>query len=179
MDLDELVAECLVAVGEHDPRLATRAVLERALADPQLAAAFDDPPVGVNVLYNAPDVTVLKVVWPPLVSLFPHDHRMWAAIGIYGGQEDNTFYRRRGHTLVASGGKELAEGEVLLLGDDAIHSVHNPARSYAGAFHVYGGDFLGVSRSQWNAETLEEQPYDHQSVQAEFERAEEQFKATS
>ena len=94
------------------------------------------------MLYNAPDLTVLDVVWPPLISLFPHNHRMWAAIGIYGGREDNTFYRRQGSAIVASGGKELTEGEVLLLGDDAIHAVHNPARAYTGAIHVYGGDFI-------------------------------------
>ena len=80
----------------------------------------------MNVLYNANDLTVLNVVWPPLVSLFPHDHRMWAAIGIYAGQEENAFYRRQGATLVSSGGKQVAAGEVLLLGDDAIHSVAQP-----------------------------------------------------
>jgi predicted metal-dependent enzyme (double-stranded beta helix superfamily) len=31
--------------------------------------------------------TVLKVVGGPRLRVFPHDHRMWAAIGIYGGQE--------------------------------------------------------------------------------------------
>ena len=28
------------------------------------------------------------------MALNPHDHRMWAVIGMYGGQEDNAFYRR-------------------------------------------------------------------------------------
>ena len=42
----------------------------------------------------------------------PHNHQMWAAIGIYGGQEDNTFYRRDPddrRSLIESGGKQLRE----------------------------------------------------------------------
>ena len=41
-------------------------------------------------------LTVLNVVWAPGMVLPPHDHRMWAAIGIYAGQEDNEFFRRDG-----------------------------------------------------------------------------------
>jgi len=103
---------------------------------------------------------------------------MWAAICIYSGREDNAFFRRRDDTIVSSGGKELLEGDVQLLGDDAIHAVHNPTRSYTGAIHVYGGDFITKPRSQWNAETFEEQPYDLEAVRQEFKMAEKRFKAT-
>ena len=65
-----------------------------------------------------------------------------------------------------------------LLGDDVIHAVHNPARSsYTGAIHIYGGDFVGTPRSQWNADTLLEQPYDLDAVHQEFDRAEGAFQA--
>ena len=40
------------------------------------------------------ELTVLHVVWAPRMTIYPHDHRMWAAIGIYAGQEDNSFFRR-------------------------------------------------------------------------------------
>ena len=121
-----------------------------------------------------PSLTVLNVLWPPLFSLLPHDHRMWAAIGIYGGSEDNTFYRRQGSAIVRSGEKELSVGDVLLLGDDTIHAVHNPRRAYTGAVHVYGGDFINTPRSQWDAKTLEEEPYDLEAIRREFDRAEKQ-----
>ncbi len=29
-----------------------------------------------------------------------------------------------------------------------------------GAIHVYGGDFFSTQHSKWDAETLNEQPYD-------------------
>jgi hypothetical protein len=81
------------------------------------------------------------------MTLYTHNHRMWAAIGTYGGQEDNTFYRRRNGRLLSSGGKELHDQDVVLLGDDTIHAVHNPLRRYTGAIHVYGGDFVNTPRS--------------------------------
>lgn len=37
----------------------------------------------------------------------PHDHRMWAVMGIYGGGEHNTFYRRAKQGLEQHGTKEL------------------------------------------------------------------------
>jgi len=175
--VDELVAGCVDAIAEPDPRRAVREVLDRALAGGKLADSLGNPAAGLNVLYNAPDLTVVNVVWPPLFSLFPHNHRMWAAICVYGGREDNAFYRRRGGTIIRSGGKELLEGDVQLLGDDVIHAVNNPARSYTGAIHVYGGDFIATPRSQWDAGTLEEQPYDLQAVGREFDLAEKRFNA--
>lgn len=176
VDLDELVQQCVSAVADPDPRLAVRDVLHRAVSRPGLPAeALGEPTPGLDILHRADELTVIKVVWPPHMSLFPHDHRMWAAIGIYGGQEDNSFYRRHDGTLAPSGGKELREGDVLLLGDDAIHAVRNPARRYTGAIHVYGGDFVARPRSQWDPGTLREEPYDMNTVLREFARADEEF----
>jgi predicted metal-dependent enzyme (double-stranded beta helix superfamily) len=177
---DDLVAACIEAVSEGDPRGAVRDVLERYVTDRTATGdRSDSATAGLHILHRSQDLTVLNVIWPPRMMLFPHDHRMWAAIGIYGGREDNAFYRRDGGSLVASGGRELAEGAVLLLGDVAIHSVHNPApSSYTGAIHVYGGDFVGTPRSQWDPDTLTEQRYDLDAVQREFTRAERAFRSS-
>ena len=170
--LAELVAGCVEAMHESDPRGAVREVLDRAITDGSLSGGVESA-AGLNILYRSSDLTVLNVIWPPKMFLMPHDHRMWAAIGIYGGREDNTFYRRDGDALVTSGGKELTDGAVLLLGHEVIHAVHNPSHStYTGAIHVYGGDFVGTPRSQWDPATLEEQPYDLVAVQRQFDEAE-------
>jgi predicted metal-dependent enzyme (double-stranded beta helix superfamily) len=171
-DVEGFVENLVKANSESDPRLAVRDVLDEALAQPEFGQAFGEPAAGLNVLYNTAEFTVLNVVWPPLMTLQPHDHRMWAAIGIYGGREDNVFYRRNGPTIEESGGKILTERDVLLLGHDTVHSVHNPSRSHAGAIHVYGGDFIRAPRSQWPPETLTEEPYDLDAVRREFARAE-------
>jgi predicted metal-dependent enzyme (double-stranded beta helix superfamily) len=93
------------------------------------------------------------------MTLLPHNHQMWAVIGIYTGREDNIFWRRvDGSSKVeAAGAKALAERDAVPLGQEVIHSVNNPIPRLTGAIHVYGGDFFGVARSEWDAETLLEQ----------------------
>ncbi len=173
-DVDQLIADCREAAAESSPRRAVREVLLRAVGDAdEVAAALSPTEGGLNIMYRSADLTILDVVWAPGMRLFPHDHRMWAAIGIYAGQEDNTFYRRSGdgdmhHLLTESGGKELCTGDVLLLGDDAIHAVANPLGRLTAAIHVYGGDFVDQPRSQWGPGPLEERPYDMQEVQRQF-----------
>jgi predicted metal-dependent enzyme (double-stranded beta helix superfamily) len=167
-DHDVLLARCTALVAETEPRLAASALLEELLADGALGYAHGSPEPGIHVLHNAPDLTVLDVVWAPGSAILPHDHRMWAAIAIYDGREDNAFFRRDGIHAVPSGGKELATGDVLLLGDQVVHGVSNPGSDYTGAIHVYGGDLIGTPRSQWDPETLEEAPYDFDAVNRNF-----------
>jgi len=177
-DLDTFVGDCAAALGESDSRRAIREVLARAMAEPSsVAGSLDHARAGLHVVYRSPELTVLNVVWAPLMSLPPHDHRMWAAIGVYAGQEDNSFYRRQTEGLAVSGGKELRTGDVVLLGDDTIHAVSNPNRQHTGAIHVYGGDFVDTPRSQWDPETLEEQPYDLEGILKRFAVANSQAEA--
>jgi predicted metal-dependent enzyme (double-stranded beta helix superfamily) len=171
-DRDELLAACQAAVAEPEPRRAITEVLRETLSRPhEVADAFHAREGGIEVLHNAPDLTVLHVVWAPHMYLYPHDHRMWAAIGIYAGQEDNTFFRRvddERRTLTESGGKELATGDVLVLGDDTVHAVANPKDHLTGAIHVYGGDFVRQPRSQWGPGPREERPYDLEVTMQQF-----------
>jgi predicted metal-dependent enzyme (double-stranded beta helix superfamily) len=167
-DVDTFVSDCRAALGEGQPTLAVREVLDRAISDPAaVTAALEPAGTDVRVLYGSPDLTILSVVWSPGAGVPPHDHLMWAAIGVYTGQEDNAYYRRAGSPgLEPAGGRELRDGEVLLLGDDAIHSVTNPLDRYTAAIHVYGGDFVNKQRSQWDPETFVEAPYDLARMQA-------------
>jgi predicted metal-dependent enzyme (double-stranded beta helix superfamily) len=175
LDVDQFVAECQASLLETEPRLAVADLLERTLDDSSsVEQALPAARAELTTLHHSPELTVLKVVWAPGMSIWPHDHQMWAAIGIYAGQEDNTFYRRHPDqpTSVAStGGKELREGDVLLLGKDAIHGVTNPLDRITAAIHVYGGDFLNQPRSQWGPGPLEERPYDFDVVRGQFAEA--------
>jgi predicted metal-dependent enzyme (double-stranded beta helix superfamily) len=174
-DVDELLSQCRSAVAESEPRRAIKEVLERTVADAgAVADAMRPQEGGLDVLYLSPDLTVLNVMWAPGMVLFPHDHLMWAAIGIYAGREDNSFYRRRPdnpRVVTASGGKELSTGDVLVLGKDAIHGVTNPLDRITAAIHVYGGDFINQPRSQWGPGPLEERPYDLDLVRTQFAEA--------
>jgi predicted metal-dependent enzyme (double-stranded beta helix superfamily) len=167
-DLDTFIDDCKRAVRDGEPRLAIKETVSRVLADASVAEALEHSHGDLSALHRSDDLTVLNVVWSPGMVLRPHDHRMWACIGIYAGQEDNAFFRRDHGTITASGGKELRERDVLLLGDDAIHSVTNPLQSCTGAIHVYGGDFFAQPRSQWDPATFAEEPYDIESVLKQF-----------
>jgi predicted metal-dependent enzyme (double-stranded beta helix superfamily) len=173
-DLDRFLDDCRSAITETDPLLAVRDLLESALGRPsEVATALSPIKGGLWVLHRSDEISVVHGVWPPGVALFPHDHRMWAAIGIYTGQEDNTFYRRDRedpHKIVSSGGKQVRTGDVLILGDEAIHAVANPLGRFTAALHVYGGDFVGTARSQWGPGPPEERPYDLELVREQFAR---------
>jgi predicted metal-dependent enzyme (double-stranded beta helix superfamily) len=175
--VDDVVARCQTALTEHTPALAVRDVLKELIADP---ATLDQAvgPIergGITALHHAADLTILRVAWTPGMALNPHDHNMWAVIGMYGGQEDNAFYRRGPDGLETAGGRELPAGEVLVLGDDAIHSVSNTRREFAVALHVYGGDFFEVDRSEWDPTTYEERPRDLAGTHRLFEDANERW----
>jgi predicted metal-dependent enzyme (double-stranded beta helix superfamily) len=176
-DLDALIAECRTAVADPDPRGAIREVLVHAVSRPDdVAAALGKDEGGISVLYNTEALTILNVIWAPRMCLFPHDHRMWAAIGIYGGAEANTLYRRGEERLQSAGGRLLEVGDVFGLGADAIHSVDNPRTVFTGAIHIYGGDFVNQPRSQWDPDTLLEEPYDVEKVRERFARANEDWR---
>jgi len=166
------VSDCLAALREPDPRRAVRELLVQTLEKPTpVQEGLGKDVGGLDILYNSPELTVLNAIWAPGMKLYPHDHRIWAVIGIYGGVEDNTMYRRGPERIVASGGRELRESEVLSLGADAIHSVANPERRFTGAIHIYGGDFVNQPRSQWDPDTLMERPYDLEQVRRLFAQA--------
>ena len=137
LNVDQFVADCRAALRQSTPELAVKELLERTVASPsEVEAALGAPREGkVGVLHHAPDLTILNVVWTPGMAVYPHDHRMWAVIGLYGGREDNTFYRRSPEGLQVAGGKQLETGNVAVLGQSVIHSVANPLRVFTGAIH--------------------------------------------
>src|SRR3954471_15053151 len=97
LDIDGLVADARAAVPEQEARRPARELVERTLPAPtEVGRSLQPTRGGLDLLYQSDDLTVLHIVWAPGMRLFPHDHQMWAVIGIYAGQEDNTFYRRAG-----------------------------------------------------------------------------------
>jgi len=179
---DDIVARCRAALAEHTPALAVRDVLDELVNDPgALEGALGRVERGgITTLHNASDLTILHVAWTPGMALNPHEHRMWAVIGMYGGQEDNAFYRRRaGGGLEPVGGRELPMGDILVMGDEVIHSVANSRRELAVALHVYGGDFFMPGRSEWDFDTFEERPRDDDRARQLFEEANARWRATA
>ena len=159
---ERFIEECRAALNEAHPQAAIRELLTKAVGEPaQIVRALGEPKrAGVETLYRADDLTILNLCWGPGMVIHPHDHRMWAVIGIYGGREVNTFFRRGEHGLTRHGAKELSTRDTIPLGAAIIHAVTNPLDRTTGAIHVYGGDFFATPRSEWDPSTLEEYPYD-------------------
>jgi predicted metal-dependent enzyme (double-stranded beta helix superfamily) len=165
-DVQAFVANCQTALAEPQPMLAIKEILDRAVSEPDAVAAALQVKPGVEVLHRDADLTVVSVVIPAgLPATPPHDHRMWALVGIYGGQEDNAFFRRLDTGLTESGGRSLRVSDTLAMGDDTIHAIQNPLdHSALTAIHVYGGDLIGAERSMWTQPDYIEEPYDDTKV---------------
>lgn len=177
MDIDRFVEECLAANKEADAQAAVNSVLARAVSKPDSVIAALGKPVkaGFNVLLRSPTLTIFAATWTPQMYLMPHDHLMWANIGIYTGREDNIFWRRTADGIEAFGADALFERDTAMLPEDALHSVTNPLLRFTGGIHIYGGDFFNKTRSQWNPETLEEEPSDGAVIRGIFQRENERL----
>jgi predicted metal-dependent enzyme (double-stranded beta helix superfamily) len=176
-DLDGFIAECRAAVTLDSSHKSVREIIARAVSEPGAVIAGLGAPTRAEIqkLYSSAELTILNVIWGPGMTIMPHNHLMWAVIGIYTGREDNIFWRRLadedGGRIEAAGAKSLGERDVEPLGRDIIHTVTNPLPRLTGAIHVYGGDFFAASRSEWDPETLREQPFDIEKNLRLFEKA--------
>jgi len=175
LTVEGLIEDCCAAVAQESSARSVREVIARAVSSPgELIAVVGEPRrAAITPLYHAPELTVLHVIWGPGMTLPPHDHRMWAVIGIYTGREDNIFWRRVPDApqgkIEAAGAKAISTGDAVPLGREIIHSVTNPIPRLTGAIHVYGGDFFEQDRSMWDPEHLTEGENDVAHVRALFE----------
>ncbi|HWC28805.1 MAG TPA: hypothetical protein VG845_01875 [Dehalococcoidia bacterium] len=180
-DTERFIESCFAALKERSPQLAVQELVREAVRAPgEVERALGTPSEsGIKTIHRSDELTILNVVWAPLMNIYPHDHRTWAVIGIYGGQEDNAFYRRRKDEpgLDQVNERSLSEEEVISLGEDVIHAVTNPRRKFTGAIHVYGGDFFEIERSEWDSPAAAEQRYSVDRAMRTFAEANERAKA--
>ncbi|MGH7783604.1 MAG: hypothetical protein ACREO5_07170 [Candidatus Binatia bacterium] len=172
-ETERFVQDCCNGLSEQNPHAALREMVARAVNEPgEVLKSLGEPKLsGIQTLYRSEALTILNVLWGPGMTLYPHDHRMWAVIGIYSGREDNAFYHRGENGLVSHGGKTLSLKETIPLGDAVIHAVTNPLDQITAAIHVYGGDFFATPRSEWDPLTLREQPFDIEHAREVFAEA--------
>lgn len=177
MDIDRFVEDCVAANQEADAQAAVKEVLARAVSTPgAVIAALGEPKkAGLNVLLSSKKLTIFAATWTPQMNLMPHDHLMWANIGIYTGREDNIFWKRTADGIRAYGAEALFVKDAAALPADAVHSVTNPLLRFTGGIHIYGGDFFDTTRSQWDPESLGEEPSDGAVIRGIFRRENERL----
>ena len=176
---DCFIQDCRTAVAEGQRAICE--IVEEAVSNgARVMAELGEPEhAGITTLYRAHDLTILQFTWAPYMVLMPHNHQMFAVIGIYSGREDNIFWRRKEMTIEAASARSLGAGDVVALGRDTIHSVLNPIGKMTSAIHVYGGDFFAPDepRSEWDHETLVERSWDVERVKIVFREAQQRFNA--
>ena len=129
-ELEQFVADCRVALKQESSHKFVREVVSRAVSDPaQVLKALGGPKrAEMQILHRSDDLTILNVIWAPWMTLLPHNHQMWAVIGIYTGREDNIFWRRvpgtTGGKVEAAGARALCTKDAEPLGPDIIHFRH-------------------------------------------------------
>jgi predicted metal-dependent enzyme (double-stranded beta helix superfamily) len=181
MDLERFVEDCIAANGEADAQAAVTDVLARAVSEPgRVLAALGEPATaGLHVIHRSPTLTMFAATWTPRMSIMPHNHLLWASIGIYVGREDNILWKRGASGRIgACAAKAMFARDVMMLSADAIHSVTNPLPRFTGGIHIYGGDFFDKPRSQWDEETLAERPSDGDVMAAMFEEENRRYHAS-
>jgi predicted metal-dependent enzyme (double-stranded beta helix superfamily) len=175
-DREQFIADCRAALDGDRTSRNVRDIVARAVSEPSevLRGLGEAQKGGFDCLYRSPELTILNVLWSVGQMVMPHNHALWAVIGVYTGREDNILWRRlpdaANGRVEAAGAKTLGATDTIALGADVIHSVVNPTPRVTGAIHVYGGDFFAASRSEWDPDSLHEKPYDMEKVLRMFAR---------
>jgi predicted metal-dependent enzyme (double-stranded beta helix superfamily) len=154
--LEELIRKLKEGVRDGNFGSVQEAVRHAVAGAPLVAEAG-----SAQILHNEPGLMVLHAVVGGGYASLPHDHRTWAVIGVYQGQEDNTFFRRvpNASSIEQAGGRSLKERDVLMLGPQGIHKIANPRSETLIALHVYGLNVFEIERSAWDPVTGEERPF--------------------
>jgi len=114
---------------------------------------------GEHVCHKSDELTVMILDTLPGVLQPPHDHEMHAIIGVFEGREDQRFFARSADGVTPAAGRPLEAGDVMVLGERAIHAISSPEGQPARAIHVYFGDIYAIDRSLFHPDTLEPLPY--------------------
>jgi predicted metal-dependent enzyme (double-stranded beta helix superfamily) len=178
-DKDEFIDQCKKFVKLEDGPRQIKSLLKEALVDTaRVIEQLGEPnTAGFEILYRADDLTIINFVWAPGMELHPHNHNIWAVIGIYFGAEENTFYVRKNGEISQHSIKNIGSGDVVMLGENVIHSVRNSLQTPTGGLHVYGGDFVEVNRSEWDMTLSQESPYNIEHTKKIFADANKQWKS--
>lgn len=164
-ELDQFLAECHAVAKTENAGEAVQSLMSKLMSDLKNLQSFmkslrHKPVFEDPILFRSADLFIFNYCQIPGHKGAPHTHGVWAVVGLYEGQEDNVYYKRKGKGLKEVERKTLSPGEVDFREDDAIHAVSNPLDKPSFALHVYGGDLLTVERRMWNPFTSEELPFE-------------------
>ena len=166
MKVNELVTLLTTAAESPDPAKAVQEAMATLKGDLSgLAETLSYlPGVGGNAhqaFYRSLNLSLLKVNFPNGRRTPPHNHGTWATILLLAGGERNTVYKRGPDgKMVRDRVVELKPGDIIHMPADCAHVAECLGDEPAIGLHVYGANVLGVERSMWDPESMEEQQLD-------------------
>ena len=113
--LEEMVRDLREATATGQ-LAAIKEAVARAISYPPLAAEPSRP----QILCDEPGLMVLHTAVDAGFTSPPHEHRTWAVIGVYQGQEDNTFYRLANEQRTIGLKLRKADGDIERIFDKMI-----------------------------------------------------------
>ena len=165
-ELARFIESCRNALHSTDPISTVHRIVRDVIEDRKSIVsalrqgrANSETTAQYIFLHQSPELTILQVITPLRFRSPPHNHLVWAVIGMYEGCEKNRFYRRDGNRLREDSVRDVTAPEAITLASDAIHGIANPLDRPSYALHVYGGALTNPERSIWNPFTFEEEPF--------------------
>ena len=119
-DAAEFVSDVRSAAASSDSIKAVQEVVAAVIVD---RAAIDSA-LGTELkpeqetLLSSEQLTVQRIIWPLGLVSSPHEHRMWAVVGVYAGEELNRLYERGPEGLRERDTRTVPEGDVFFLDAD-------------------------------------------------------------
>ena len=119
--------------------------------------------IGQWLLYRSADrsLCLFSLVVPPGSKTPIHDHLAWGVIGLYGGSQDEEFYRPGNGTIELVRRRPLAPGDfyVLLPPVDDIHCVRTTSPETSVSIHLLASDTGCTLRHTYDEHTGEPRPF--------------------
>ena len=115
-EADVFVHEVQLAADAADPVAAVEKVVAAAITDGvSIDAALGTTLTGDNdTLFVSEALTVQRIQWVPGLPSIPHEHRMWAVVGVYKGEELNRIYQRSSAGLREARSELVTERSLLV-----------------------------------------------------------------
>jgi predicted metal-dependent enzyme (double-stranded beta helix superfamily) len=165
-----VIERCRSALESLDAQSHVEAVLLEAAKDPVIVEAISNRTAFASLedlaIYRSDRLTLLAGALPSGFSAGPHNHNLWSVVSVCAGREDNQFFERDGDGLKRLGEASVVAPGVLSNDADVIHAIRNPLDTPLLVLHAYGGDIFSIPRSNWDAETHKETPFDWEKVRS-------------
>jgi len=155
--LEELVGQVRQAATVEEHSSAIRMLLQSSQSRKDeyadAIAAMDEDEV---MLLEDNTCSIWTCRYHAGVVLAPHEHCMRVHIAVYRGAEVEVHYKREPDRLHHSGNSTVKAGDVVQLGQDAVHAVTADGDGQSHAIHVYEGPLTQIKRSLFDWDTGEE-----------------------